>query len=431
MTSLVNACERGDLAAVEQQLLGNADVNAKDDKLRTGLHFACQQGNHKIVQLLLKHGADVNALDQDWRTPLMLASLLPKPIMDTFRLLVAAKPQLELRDKSGQTLLWYALRPTHREILQLLLENGVDAAAVKTSTGETPLIRLAATESKDRLSGAMQTAQLLIAKGNINSVDKNGLSALMAACSNDWKHPLVKLLLENGADVDLLMPSMENNDFKESAMTLATKSNSRESIKLLLQAGVDPSCKVDAYSAMQIKGMGLISLAATTGDDATVRLLAKAGCDVDAYDRTIKHLDSPLMFAVCFGNRSMVETLIQFGANKQVKTRDGLSLFEHCELVQQKEVLQLIAPQTGNNRIKLEKPERLTEQDLKMGFTFAFCAQCRCGGKQQEDLMVCGGCQMVAYCNAECQAKHWKQHKKACKQKQAVNVKALSTENCK
>jgi TPR repeat protein len=41
-------------------------------------------------------------------------------------------------------------------------------------------------------------------------------------------------------------------------------------------------------------------------------------------------------------------------------------------------------------------------------------AKCGCCHKASPSLR-CGGCQSVAYCNAECQRTHWKQHKKQCK----------------
>jgi hypothetical protein len=46
----------------------------------------------------------------------------------------------------------------------------------------------------------------------------------------------------------------------------------------------------------------------------------------------------------------------------------------------------------------------------------SFCAACRTRKTQEQKLLVCSGCQLVHYCNAECQKKHYVEtHKTVCK----------------
>ena len=63
-----------DLRLVLQDLLGSYDVNSRDSKGRTALHFAVSWSNLAVVKQLLAAGADPNVLDQCGHSPLFWAS---------------------------------------------------------------------------------------------------------------------------------------------------------------------------------------------------------------------------------------------------------------------------------------------------------------------------------------------------------------------
>jgi len=50
-------------------LANNADVNAKDDKSTTPLHFAAERGDNDIAELLVANNAEVDAKDAAGLTP--------------------------------------------------------------------------------------------------------------------------------------------------------------------------------------------------------------------------------------------------------------------------------------------------------------------------------------------------------------------------
>ena len=67
--SIIAAASLGNVNAVKKHLAAGTDVNTKDDRGRTPLHWAAYDGRNKIAELLITAGADVNA-NSDNGTPL-------------------------------------------------------------------------------------------------------------------------------------------------------------------------------------------------------------------------------------------------------------------------------------------------------------------------------------------------------------------------
>lgn len=73
---LVYACrgDNGERPEEIQRLLGlGADVNVRNYKGKTGLHYAAKAGFFKVIELLIENGATVDATDKDNETPLFEA----------------------------------------------------------------------------------------------------------------------------------------------------------------------------------------------------------------------------------------------------------------------------------------------------------------------------------------------------------------------
>jgi cytohesin len=92
-----------DVEAVKEFLAAGADVNVKDKRGFTPLHWASISGHKEAVELLIDNGADVNAMRG-----------------------------------GGATSLSYASSWGHEEIVKLLIANGADVN-VKDAFSETPL----------------------------------------------------------------------------------------------------------------------------------------------------------------------------------------------------------------------------------------------------------------------------------------------------
>jgi len=118
------ACATEYTDIVEVLLIHGANVNAKNNKGVTPLHFAVSSGDVKIVKMLIKYGAYVNARDDEGNTPLHYA---------TYFSCVRA---LSLVDLPGSIKLFLenSVAPT----IKLLLENGADPT-IRNSRGISAL----------------------------------------------------------------------------------------------------------------------------------------------------------------------------------------------------------------------------------------------------------------------------------------------------
>ncbi|KAH9909661.1 hypothetical protein F4778DRAFT_8448 [Xylariomycetidae sp. FL2044] len=87
------------------------------------LHWLAENGESELIIKLLDADYDINALDFHKRTPVNYAVQLGK--LDVVKLLISRGANLELEDVKGYRPLQKALRAKSREIIEVLLEQGV------------------------------------------------------------------------------------------------------------------------------------------------------------------------------------------------------------------------------------------------------------------------------------------------------------------
>ncbi|MBC6415888.1 MAG: ankyrin repeat domain-containing protein [Bdellovibrionales bacterium] len=137
-TSLFFAIEIKNVERIEKLIDLGANVNARNDRGQTPLHYASEDGSlNKVVEALLKAGAEVNAKDIDGRTPLHHASLFNTHNLNVMKTLLKAKAEVNVRDNKGDTPLYWAVALKRIDKVKLLLEFGADPN-IKNKNGETP-----------------------------------------------------------------------------------------------------------------------------------------------------------------------------------------------------------------------------------------------------------------------------------------------------
>uniref|UniRef100_G3UCV6 Ankyrin repeat and SAM domain-containing protein 6 n=1 Tax=Loxodonta africana TaxID=9785 RepID=G3UCV6_LOXAF len=161
--------------------------------------------------------------------------------------------------------------------------------------------------------------RFLLRRGaSVNSRNHYGWSALMQAAR--FGHVSVAhLLLDHGADVNA------QNRLGASVLTVASRGGHLGVVKLLLEAGafVDPSGEQLRTGGSRDELLDITALMAAIqhGHEAVVRLLMEWGADPNRVARTVGW--SPLMLAALGGKLSVVQQLVEKGANL-----DHLSVLE-------------------------------------------------------------------------------------------------------
>jgi ankyrin repeat protein len=249
-TALHHAAAFAPLATVKLLLDKGADVNAKNRRASTPLHWAIR--DEAKVRLLLEHGAAVNAKQADGRTPLYNAASLANPDA-IVKLLLDKGADVSIATANGQTPLMAVAARGNTEAMRLMLEKKADVNAT-SGTGATAL--MAAAGSRNPLA-----VKMLLAKGaDVNALTKKSESALASAATAGVDE-VVKLLLDAGATVNVA----DDRGYTALMYGAANEPLSSGIVRMLLAKGADPKATGEGETAR--------SLAAKRGDSELARLL--------------------------------------------------------------------------------------------------------------------------------------------------------------
>ncbi|MBV8842246.1 MAG: ankyrin repeat domain-containing protein [Bryobacterales bacterium] len=311
-TALMLAAAEGHADMARELIAHGADVNARSNVNKwerqttseprekwlplggfTPLLFAARQGCLDCTQVLVEKGADVNGVDPTGISPVLIAIINGHYDVAGYLLDHGADPNLA--DETGRTALYSAVdfhtmpqdnrpapdetheRLTSLDIVKMLLAKGANVNAqlkkqqpyrakldrgddTMLTTGTTPLLRAAK-------AGDVEIIQLLLAKGADPKLStRNGINPVMAAAGLGTKE-------------------------EDSTGRRKTEPEAIESIKLLLDAGVD-------INAVDSRGQTALHGAAEKGSDNVIKFLAERGAKLDIKDKQGKTpLDAALGLA--------------------------------------------------------------------------------------------------------------------------------------
>ncbi|XP_062566082.1 uncharacterized protein LOC134228439 [Saccostrea cucullata] len=312
ISPLYTACYRGHLDCVKLLLNHGANVNTKHSMQPSPLLGACCDKNEDLISLLIRSGANVNYTFQGLCSPLSIAA-------------------------------WSSCK----DIMTILIKNG---AEVNTTfdNGKTALIQCAFDHTKDNLderlryllhdlrtadddwfnlfhpgvqnSDLLDIISILVNCGcELNIQDNLGLTALMGVVQRNTE--CTKLLLENGADVNL------KDKESISALHYACLAQHHEEVVLLIEYGAD-------INARDVAGSTPLHYACNNFDEQTVDILLNNGADVNV---RLYHWMTPLFYLlenVIFEKKKLLEDTIgnkNEGQNLTLKRTAaiGLNLLNH------------------------------------------------------------------------------------------------------
>ena len=248
-TALMHAAASGTVTIMQLLIDAGADVNAKNSRAATALHWAV--GDEARVKLLLLNGAAVNAKTVEGRTPLYAAATMPGGAA-ALRHLLEAGADVNAATLVGTTPLFPAVNVS-AEMTRLLLDKGADVNRA-TLSGVTPIM----------FTRDAAVVQLLVAHGaDVKARSKVGETALMdAAARGDLA--AAKLLVERGVDVN----AVDHRGYTALIFAAHYDGDAVDLVRLLLSRGADIHARAEGETAL--------SLAARRGETEVTKILRAA-----------------------------------------------------------------------------------------------------------------------------------------------------------
>jgi ankyrin repeat protein len=211
-----------------------ADVNAKDGKALTPLHYACQADGTRdaeLIRFLVERGAQTESADNDGKTPLHFASRVPHKCFLVQHLVEKTNTAVDSRDNFGNTSLHLACAAGNITVAKYLLGQHADANAENVYK-EQPIHAACNDVHFDLLKELVNDYGACV-----NVVDRNGWTPLLRTCMRSVYIPrrldCVRWLLERGAGVDA------RNKYGQTPLLLALANLHDEVAALLVSHGAN------------------------------------------------------------------------------------------------------------------------------------------------------------------------------------------------
>jgi serine/threonine-protein phosphatase 6 regulatory ankyrin repeat subunit B len=371
------AVETGYTETVELLLKQGANIDAQDNIIgNSALFVAVKNDDTKMTKLLLDYGADINMQDNELWSPLMWAS--HRGYTEVTTLLLEYEAQVNLQNKFGLSALMLASQNNNIQAMQKLLENGADVN-IQNNDGFSALMIASCILYDGILSELynnygisyqreqnLETVGLLLKHGaNVNMQNNQGMSALMIAVEEEATYIISEFLVKHGAYTGL-----RTFNGGLSVLMIASRKGNTKVVHMLLEHG--------AYvNAQSSNGWSALMFANENGYENTAQILKKYGGKVymqpddsemmkwlelviaceNSLTSDVDHLQkrgvnvnlipsnqdlSALMVVSQCGNIQMTKLLLEYGANVNLKNRNGWSALIFASESRQFEIADLL-----------------------------------------------------------------------------------------
>jgi ankyrin repeat protein len=307
------------------------------------------------------HNQFSSVMGTSWAAAALLRAL---PVKAGQRL---KQPSLDIATAERAEWIQVALNGTAAD-LKKLLDGGMNPGS-KTAAGTTALMFAARDPEK---------VKLLIDRGaDVNARAANGINALMIAARYRGNAQVVSLLLKSGAKPNAEKGVEIRND--ASALYFAVMAGDAKTIGVLLDAGArlgdrmkilgrfatspllyatftgDPDLveylisKGANPNEVDDDGISMLGWAAVANHARTVQTLISRGAQVNTVD---KYGMTPLLYAtsIDYGDTVVLEKLIAAGADRSIKTKEGLTALELAKSYRHQSQADLLSGKTSTLR---------------------------------------------------------------------------------
>jgi len=278
------------LEAASFLIASGIDINAHSLSGDTALHLAVSLGLSDMDSLLISNGANLEVRNIDGNTPFMEA--VKTGLLPTIEKLAAKGADPNTRNTRGDTPLHIAVADGRHDIVAQLLRMRANIHA-RNTLNRTPF--------QIALGISSRMTSLLLTKDRVNTPDDMGNSVLHIALQEKSSPEFIKAILSRGGRIN----AVDNNG--KTPLRTAIDLDLLKQAKVLADAGADPfQMAVDSKSPADV--------ALTKGEDCIRALFS--GKAINARDNSSNTI---LHFAARFGTPQIITTLLELGANKNIR----------------------------------------------------------------------------------------------------------------
>ncbi|KAJ5108028.1 Mg2+ transporter protein CorA-like/Zinc transport protein ZntB [Penicillium angulare] len=320
-TPLMVASVEGAFEACQFLLEKGADIDKRDPKGLTVLHFATRGGKVDIVKLFLETKSDLLDLQtENLETALLQAAECGQS--DVFHYLVGRKADITMRASGQNTVLHIAVKGAGSlDIVESLLQNdvlerelvakglqekGTSVLELPNASRSTPILIAADGGNSDAF-------HYLLSKGaDIAALSSYGHTILHLA-AREGKLDVVETILRKRSDfLDV------RNEFEETPLFLAADNGNYDVFRCLLEANAD-------MTAIDIFENNILHTAAGGGNLDIVRVILEQKSEF--LELLNDDGNTPLLVAVNSNELEVADFLLSQGAHIDLKGENGEKLF--------------------------------------------------------------------------------------------------------
>jgi len=299
----------------------NADKSITNKKGQTALDIAKEKNNLIIIEIIGNY--------EKFKNKYAAFLAFEKYDYENLPSLIQKQENVNLKYKYGRTLLHHAIIRNKPELVKKLLQLKADPN-ILSSFNYSPLMFAAQYSDFDIFN-------ILIAYGadpsikdndgkKIGEKTRNNTPIIIEAVAQN-NYNVVKILLENGADVNATMDS-------ETTLLMIASLNKNDSYKivsLLIKKGAD-------VNACNNKGSTALLYSSLRGKTEVVKLLLKKGANPNHPNS----ITTPLMIAASQKEYEICKMLIEKGADKYAVDEKGITVLDYAKSGKDKRIIELL-----------------------------------------------------------------------------------------